>query len=153
MHTKCHVHYCRIAWILALNQLPKVGALSAWSHIPIRDSSSHCPPFLFTSWKDKLTRAHLNAWLPHEKVMIKSKTCQNVTITILYILFICSCFCFLFIKFAYLSLPQVHISVYCDYRLLPMFVKFTVVCLREKLDGFLIELPGNEYGASVQVYT
>ena len=34
-----------------------------------------------------------------------------------------------------------------------MLLKFTIVCLSQRLDGFLIELPGDIYGASVQVYT
>lgn len=36
------------------------------------------------------------------------------------------------------------------YRFLPMLLKFTIVCLSQRLDGFLIELPGDIYGASVQ---
>ena len=32
-----------------------------------------------------------------------------------------------------------------------MLLKFTIVCLSQRLDGFLIELPGDIYGASVQV--
>ena len=32
-----------------------------------------------------------------------------------------------------------------------MLLKFTIVCLSKKLDGFLIELPGDIFGSSVQV--
>ena len=32
-----------------------------------------------------------------------------------------------------------------------MLLKFTIVCLPQKLDGFLIELPGEMFGSSVQV--
>lgn len=36
------------------------------------------------------------------------------------------------------------------YRLLPMFLKFTIVCPSKKLDAFLMELPGDIYGQNIQ---
>ncbi|XP_045163543.2 uncharacterized protein LOC123527890 [Mercenaria mercenaria] len=36
------------------------------------------------------------------------------------------------------------------YRLLPMLLKFTIKCSSQKLDAFLIELPGKIYGENVQ---
>ncbi|KAL3861437.1 hypothetical protein ACJMK2_007471 [Sinanodonta woodiana] len=38
------------------------------------------------------------------------------------------------------------------YRLIPMFLRFTIVCQSQKLDGFLIELPGDKFGSDVMVF-
>ena len=37
------------------------------------------------------------------------------------------------------------------YHFLPVLLKFTIVCSSQKLDGFLIELPGDIFGSSVEV--
>ncbi|KAK3603516.1 hypothetical protein CHS0354_030375 [Potamilus streckersoni] len=38
------------------------------------------------------------------------------------------------------------------YRLIPMFLRFTILCQSQKLDGFLIELPGVKFGNDVMVF-
>lgn len=38
------------------------------------------------------------------------------------------------------------------YRLLPMLLKFTVMCSSKKLDAFLVELPGIPYGSSIEKF-
>ncbi|KAL4221693.1 hypothetical protein ACF0H5_019948 [Mactra antiquata] len=38
------------------------------------------------------------------------------------------------------------------YRLIPMFLKFTVYCVHDKLDAFLIELPCDEYSTSIEKF-
>ncbi|XP_052819851.1 uncharacterized protein LOC128245674 [Mya arenaria] len=37
-------------------------------------------------------------------------------------------------------------------RLVPMFLKFTILCSQERLDGFLLELPGFPFGKDIQAF-
>lgn len=38
------------------------------------------------------------------------------------------------------------------YRLVPMLIKFTIYAYSHRLDAFLIEIPGSEYGTNIEVF-